>query len=61
MTINLLLNIMYSYDVQVSFEENAWCDEQVTRLWIIEQCKPVCSGHTLLALDTHKAQTTEAI
>ena len=31
------------------------------RQWIIQQWKPVCSGHMLLTLDVHKAQTTEAI
>ena len=31
------------------------------REWIHQQWKPVCSGDMLLALDVHKAQTTDAI
>ena len=31
------------------------------REWIHQQWKPVCSGDMLLALDAHKAQTTDAI
>ena len=41
--------------------DNAWCDEKVMREWIHQQWKPACSGDMLLALDVHKAQTTDAI
>ena len=55
------VQLRYDTRVRVSFQDNAWCDEQIMRRWIIQQWKPACSGHMLLVLDVHKAQTTEAI
>ena len=53
--------VRYDTRVQVCFQDNAWCDEQIMRKWIMQQWMPACSGHMLLALDVHKAQATEAI
>ena len=50
--------VRYDTRVRVCFQDNAWCDEQIMREWIMQQCKP---AHMLLALDVHKAQATEAI
>ena len=61
---NILICIATLYDttrVRVCFQDNAWCDEQIMREWIMQQWKPACSGYMLLALDIHKAQATEAI
>ena len=55
------VQLQYDTRVRVSFQDNAWCNEQIMRQWIIQQWKPACSGDMLLALDVHKAQTTEAI
>ena len=45
----------------MAFQDNAWCDEKIMCEWICQQWKPACNGDMLLALDVHKAQTTDAI
>ena len=45
----------------MAFQDNVWCDEKIMREWICQQWKPACNGDMLLALDVHKAQTTDAI
>ena len=45
----------------MAFQDNAWCDEKIMREWIHHQWIPACNGNMLLAIDVHKAQTTNAI
>ncbi len=50
--------------VTVCFQKNAWCDEEVMKMWIDEMWCPAVeklgSKHLLVA-DVHKAQKTKAV
>jgi hypothetical protein len=52
-----------SYDnrVNVTFQDNAWCDKNVMKTWIHQQWKPACEGNMMLVLDVHRAQKTDNI
>ena len=54
---------MAQYDrrVNVHFQENAWCDESVTTYFAHHCWKPHVEAPTLLILDEHKAQETDAL
>ena len=55
------MQVRYDKRVSVTFQENAWCDENVMKCWINQQWKPICDQDMLLVLDVHKAQKTDAI
>ena len=56
-----LEKVKYDRRVAVTFQDNAWCDEQVMNEWICQQWKGVCDGNMLLVADVHRAQKTEGI
>ena len=53
--------LQYDRRVNVTFQENAWCDEGVMMSWIRQQWKPACHGDMMLVLDIHRAQKMEEI
>ena len=59
--IALAETVRYDKRVNVKFQVNAWCDEQIMRFWAINCWKPACEDSMHLILDVHRAQATEAI
>lgn len=61
--IQKICNVQLRQDsrVRLTFQDNARCNKQTMQEWICQQWKPACSGEMLLALDVHKAKTTDAI
>ncbi len=45
----------------VQFQPNAWCDEEMMKIWVRQLWKPVCQDSMLLVMDVHRAQTTDMI
>lgn len=45
----------------MQFQPNAWCDENVMKIWIHQQWKPACEDNMLLVMDVHRGQTTDQV
>ncbi len=45
----------------VQFQENAWCDENMKRIWVRQLWKPACQDRMHLVMDVHRAQTTDMV
>lgn len=54
--------MQYDRRVRVTFQVNAWSDEEVMKTWIVQQWKPACHApEMMLVLDAHKAQCTDHV
>lgn len=45
----------------VQFQENAWCDENMMKIWVRQLWKPACQDSMHLVMDVHRPQTTDAV
>ena len=59
--ISLTEKLKYDRRVMVLFQQNAWCDEEIMKIWVRQLWKPACQDGMLLVMDVHRAQTTDAI
>ena len=59
--ISIAERMKYDRRVSVEFQQNAWCDEQIMKIWVRQMRKPACHENMVLVMDVHRAQTTDTI